>query len=257
MTPPVFPLRRTVEIMLQQVALAALLSLLLVCWLHVPDANAFEVFASVLIALLIVCVAGVGETLLALRLTNRAIDARHLLRGIGILFVTALLYFFVSSGVDHLAVNDGLRAGYLNSRFPASLRNIFTYEHLVTWQGWLESALRWIAAGLLAAAAFVLITCNAPVQALLTILRSGRYWLSLLLLALVGSVITGKLLYWTPGHGLGVEMMSLTLRMVTVVVLNAATVAFLLQSMTSAVFRLQSVGTGEPAISQSRTLENP
>ena len=257
MTLPVPSLRRTAEVLLQQIGLAALLSLLLVGWLHVPDANAFEVFASVILALLIVCVAGAGETWIALRLTHRAVDARHLLRGIGILFVTALLYLLVSSGVNRLAVNDGLRAGYLNSRFPAALRNIFTYEHLVLWLGWLESAVRWIAAGLFAAAAFALITCDTPTQGLRAILRSGRYWFFLLLLALVCSGITGRLLYWTPGHGLGVEMMSLILRLVTVVFLDAATVSFLLQTMASTIFRFQSVGTEEPAISQPRTVENP
>lgn len=258
MTPSVFSsLRRTLEVILQQIALAALLTLLLVGWLHVPDANTFEVLASGIIALLTVGVAGAGESLIALRLTRRAVNVRHLLRGTGVLFVAALLWVLLSAAVYHLAVDNGLRAGYLNSRLPASLRNIFSFEHLVLWLGWLEDALLWIAAGLLAAGAFALITCSAPLGGLLAIFRSARYWLSLLLLALIGSALTGKLLYWTPGHGLGVEMLSLALRLLTVIILNAATVALLLRSMTWAVLPAQSLGTGAPATSQPRTAENP
>ncbi len=257
MTAPHLSTRSIAAVAMQQIALGLLLFLLLIGWLHIPDANAFEVAASILLALLIAGIAGAGESAIALRLAHRPVTARNLLPGTGCVFVSALLWYGVSLAVDHFSVNDGLRAGYLNSRFPASMRHVFSYEHLGVWFAWMWSALRWIAAGLLAAAAFAWITCEKPMRGLPAVLRSGRYWLSLLLLALVGAVITGTLMTWTPGHGLRVELLSVVLRTVTVVVLYAGAIALLFGAMARAILRGQSAGTGEPEISQPRTADRP
>lgn len=242
---------------LQQVALAAVLSFLLFAWLHVPDANAFEVLLSLLLAVLVVAVAGAGESALALRLTGRGVTTRRLAVGTSAVFVAALLWYGVSLGIDKLSLNDGMRAGYLNSRFPASMRNTFTYERIGYGFSLFWSALRWLAAGLLAAAAFATTTFDAPVRGLFTILRSGRYWLSLLFLFLAGPCITGWLMHWTPGHGLRVETLSLMLRVLVAIGLNAAAVALLLQAMAAALLRLHSSGTDAPLMSQPRTAANP
>ena len=250
-------LRGMAWIGLQQIALAAVLSLLLFAWLHVPDANAVEVVLSVLLALLLVGVLGAGESALALRLTNRSVTTRQLIIGTVAVIVAAMLWYVISLGIDRLSVNDGLRAGYLNSRFPAALRNVFTYEHIANGFRLFWSALRWVVAGLLTAAAFALVTCNVPGRGLLLILRFGRYWLSLLLLLVIGSVITGPLMSWTPGHGLGVETFSLVLRLLLAILLNAAAMAFLLQSMAAASQRSYPGGTDAPESSQPRTVANP
>ncbi len=250
-------LRGMAWIGLQQIALAAGLSLLLLAWLHVPDANAFEVIISVLLALLLASVAGAGESVLALRLTNRSVTMRRLVVGTVAVIVAALLWYGVSLGIDRLSANEGLRAGYLNSRFPASLRNVFTYEHISYGFGLFWSALRWLVAGLLAATTFALITCNVPLRGLLAIIRSGRYWFSLLLLFVTVSMITGSLMHWTPGHGLGVETLSLVLRLLFAILLNAAAVAFLLQAMAAALQRFHSNGTDAPELTQPRTVANP
>jgi hypothetical protein len=249
-------LRSTIVVALQQIALAAILFLLAAVWLHVPDANGFEVLASIVLALLIAGVAGAGESFIALRLTHRQPTVHRLALGIGNVLLAALIWFGISAGLDHLSANDGLRAGYLNSRFPASLRNVFSYGHLYLWFGWVWSVLRWIAAGLLAAAAFAFVTCEAPVRGLLAIFRAGAYWLSLLLVV-IGAVSTGALLDWTPGHGIRTETLSLVVRLAVAVALNAATIAILLQAMAGAVLRIQSFGTAEPESIQPRTADIP
>ena len=249
--------RAIVSVALQQIALGALLSLMLAAWLHVPDANAFEVMASVVLAMSIVAVAGAGESIIALRLTGGRPTAGRLARGTGAVFTVALLWLLMSAGIDQFAMKDGLRAGYLNSRAPAPLRNFLTYEHLTLWLGWMEEGLRWIAVGLFAAPAFVLITCRAPAQKLSAIFRSRRYWIAVVLFAVVAAVITGRVLFWTPGHGLPVEMLSFVLRAASVLVLNAVAIALVLQAMARAVRSPQWAGRGEPETSQSRTAENP
>lgn len=250
-------LRNTVVVALQQVALTAVLFLLIVGWLHIPDANPFEVLISIVLVLLIAVIGGAGESAIALRVAGRPIILRSLIPGTVAVIVGAVLWYAISLGVDHLSAKTVLWAGYLNSRFPSSLRSLFSFEHLFQWSSWLGNMVCWGTAGLLTAAAFVVISRDAFVKGLRAILRSWRYWLSVLLFAVVGGVLTGKLMGWTPGHGLRVEAFSLMARMALVIVLNAATIGLLLQAMANAVVRGQSIGMDEPSTSQPRTAEMP
>ncbi|GGH15456.1 hypothetical protein [Silvibacterium dinghuense] len=249
--------RSTAALALQQIVLVALLALLLAAWLHIPDANAFEILISIVLGMLIAGVVGIGESVIALRLMRKVISARRLLLGLGIVLIAMLLWYAISLGLEQLSAKEGLWAGYLNSRFPASLRNFFSYEHFYLWLSWILSALQWIVAGLLAAGAFAWIACNAPMRSFRAILLAGRFWMALLLLAIIGVVITGILLSWTPGHGLAVEAFSLVFRVLTVVVLNAAAIAWLLQVMAHVALGVQSVGTDEPPMIQPRTVDIP
>jgi hypothetical protein len=257
MTRAPFSLRATTVIALQQIALAALLAILTIGWLHIPDANPLEVFASVVLGLLVVTVFGAGESAIALWLTNKAATSRRLLLGTGIVLAASLLWCALSFGLDHMSAKDGLYAGYLNSRFPASLRTIFSYERLITGLAWLRSALRWIAAGVLGSVAFAYVACDLPKQGMMQICRSAWYWASLLMLTFFGSIITGALLGWTPGRGLTIEALSLLFRMLTVILLDASAIALLLQAMANATLSAQSGGTEEPLASQPRTVDIP
>jgi hypothetical protein len=254
---PGFSLRTTIALALQQIVLAAVLMLLIAGWLHVPEANVFEVLANIVLALVIACAAGAGESTIVLWLTNRHAVVSRIVRGTVTVLLAALLWYAVSVGLDHGSANDGLRAGYINSRFPASMRNVFSYEHLVTGFGWMWSALRWVIGGVLAAAAFACVACDAPVLGLLNIFGSRRYWMVLSLLVIAGAWITGALLTWTPGHGLRVEMISLVVRLLIVIGLDAMAIALLLQAMAFAVRGSQPVGRGEPETSQPRAAEIP
>ncbi len=257
MTASGFTLRRTALVALQQIGLGAVLFVLLAGWLQIPDANAFEIAVSVLLALLMIVVAGAGESAIALRLLKRQLSAQRLLIGAGIIFAAAVLWYVFALGVDHLAAGDGLRAGYLNSKSPAGLRNIFSYEHIILWFGWFWVLLRWIVAGLLTAAVFTLVVCQKPLPCFRSVLRSAWYWVAVFLLALVAAVVTGALLQWTPGHGISIELFSVLLRLIAVIVVNAAAIALLLQAMAHAVLQAQLDGTADPAISQPRTAGIP
>ncbi|MEZ2345562.1 hypothetical protein [Terriglobus sp. RCC_193] len=249
--------RRTAIVALQQITLAALLFLLIAGWLHIPDANVFEVLISIVFALLIAGIAGVGQSLIALRLTSRPATVRRVLLGMAAFVLAVLLWYGVSFGVGHFIEKAGLWAGYLNSRFPASLRHVLSFQHLLLCFLWIGGGVKWIAAGLLAAVVFAVVTCTIPVRGFWAILCTADYWLSLLLFVVVGAVLTGALMGWTPGHGLRVEVLSLVARMLLVIVLNAATIALLLQAMARAVVGIQSVGTDAPVTSQPRTAEMP
>ncbi|MEK6398601.1 MAG: hypothetical protein V4734_10995, partial [Terriglobus sp.] len=249
--------RSVLTVGLQQIALAAVVFVLVVLWLQIPDANAFEVFASVVLALLIALLTGAGECAIALGLIGRRFTARSMCVGTCVVLVAAFFWWLLSAVIDHVSANDALRAGYWNSRFPASLRNVFTFEHLVVWLGWGWSLLRYVIAGLVAAAAFAVIASGSPVRATLAIWGSIRYWVFLLLFVVVGAIVTDTLIGWTPGHGIRVELLSLAARLLLVILLNAATVALLMQSMAHAVLRTQAVGGVDPVTSHPRTEDMP
>ena len=231
-----------IRVALEQMALAALLSLLLAGWLHIPDANGFEVLASASLAVVLVIVAGAAETAVALHLTQRAMTLRRLLLGVGVLFAAALLWYLVSLGLGRLGQADTLRAGYWNSRLPASLRHTFSYDPLLVGLSWAWGLLRVLVAALLAALAFALITSPTPARGLGVVLRSGRVWLAVALLALHDLFVMPRLLSWTPGHGLAVELLSLILRLCTVLVLAAGALAFWLTSVASRLTATYRVG---------------
>ena len=256
MTTPTFSLRATVLTALQQLALAAVLALLVIGWLHVPDANAFEILLSIVLAVLIAATACAGEAFIALRLVRKPATLRRLLIGGGSAFAAILLWYLLTLVIAHFSANDALRAGYLNSRFPASMRQTFSYPHILLWTGWFWNILQWVVLGLLAASAFACATCEVPLRGTFAILRSARYW-GLLALCIVVTAITSKLLNWTPGHGLAVETFSLIIRLAVVIVLNATVVALLLQAIAHAILRVQPAGTADPDVSQPRTADIP
>jgi hypothetical protein len=77
------------RLVLQQLGLALLVFLLYALWLRMPDASVIDVIGSVVLALVILVVAGVGESSLILRLVGTARSPRGLLRGSLLLFVGA------------------------------------------------------------------------------------------------------------------------------------------------------------------------
>ncbi len=257
MMAPRFGFRRTLMLALEQIALAAVLFLLIAGWLRIPDAHAFELLCSAVLALLIVVLMGVGESLIALRLAGRPANARQLLLGCCAVLVAAILCYGASLCFERLSINDGLRAGYVNSRLPPKMRMFFSYEHLLTCFGWIWSGLRWIVVCLLAAAAFAFVTSPRPLWSFAAMLRTRRYWLCLLLLVVAGAGVSGALLAWTPGHNLRIQVVSLLLRLPIAIGVDAVAVALLLQAMAGAVSSDQSTGSEEPVSSQPRTLGIP
>ena len=261
----------SIRLVLEQIGLAVLVFLLSALWLRVPDASAVDVIGSVILALIVLAVAGAGESWIILRLCDRAPTPGRLVRGGLLLLAGAVLWFGWSMLLDHLRIEDSLRAGYLNSRFPHSLRNVFSYGHILLWLGWIWTALEWIGAGAIGIFVFTATASLQPRRALANALRSVTYWLALILGTAVAVMLTGPLMQWTPSRGLRVEMISLVLRLSTATAVDATVVCLLLAILAACVRRSEtqkdeattvtmlphSTPAGTPETSHPRTVESP
>jgi hypothetical protein len=257
----------SIRLVLQQIGLAVLVFLLYALWLRVPDASVLDVAGSVCLALLVIFVASAGESVLMLRLTNRPRTPGRLLRGALLLLAGAALWLGWVALLGHFRgdynSNDNLWAGYLNSRFPHQMRNVFSYQHILLWLGWMWTALQWVGAGIVAAFVFAGTVSQRPIRAALRSLRSIAYWCFAVLVATAASVFSGTVLGWTPGHGLRIEMTSLVFRLTAVVLVDAVVVCLGLAML--ATFARESdqpdaahsTVAGTPDDSQPRTADAP
>jgi hypothetical protein len=254
----------SVRLVLEQIGLALLVFLLYVLWLRVPDASVLDVVGSVSLALIVLWVAGAGESVLMLRLAGRGRTPGRLLRGALLVLAGFVLWFGWSALLDHLRgdynSNDNLLAGYLNSRFPHQLRNFFSYTHILLWLGWMWTALEWIGAGIIAALVFAGTASDRPVRAIAFALRSVAYWIVVVLGTTGAAVLTSSLMQWTPGHGLRVEMLSMVLRLSAAVLVDASVACLVLAILAACVRRCDeshSTPAGTPDESQPRIVDNP
>jgi hypothetical protein len=249
------------RLVLQQIGLALLVLLLYAVWLRMPDASVVDVIGSALLALVVLAVAGMGESLLMLSLAGVARSRGKLLRGAVMLFVGAALWAGWCALLDHMHGGDDLRAGYLNSRFPHQLRNVFSFEHLVLWLGWMWTSLARFGAGVIGLFVFALTASTRPLGAASRTLRCLTYWVAVVLSVTAATVITGSLIEWTPGHGIRVEMLSLALRLSLAALIDTVAVCLLLTILATCVrqadaaFHLAPAGT--PDESQPRTAGSP
>jgi hypothetical protein len=250
----------SVRLVLEQIGLALLVFLLYVAWLRMPDASVLDVIGSAVLALVVLAVAGAGESVLILRLADRPRTPSRLLRGTLLLLAGVALWFAWSALLGRLDGNDFLYAGYWNSRFPHSLRNFFSFEHIVAWLRWLWAILQWIGAGIIALFVFTATASIRPLRAALCGLRSLSYWATVVFGITCATVLTASLIEWTPGHGLRIEMMGLVIRL-AVAALIVAGIACLLLAMVAACVRqadaLYATPAGTPAESHPRTADNP
>jgi hypothetical protein len=246
----------SLRLLLRQMGLGLLVFALCVVWLRMPDASALEVTGSAVLALVILAVAGMGESALVLRICGRASTPRTLLRGAALLLAGVALWLIWGALLDRLHGNDSLRAGYLNSRLPHSMRYFFTYERIALWLRWMWTALDWIGAGVITLFAFCMTASVQPMRAMARALGSIAYWIAMLVGVAAATFVTGLLMQWTPGNGLRVEMLSLMLRLCAAVLVDVAVVCLLLAILAAIVQRsdaLYSKPTGTPDESQPRT----
>ena len=250
----------TVGFILKQIGLGTLVFLISILWLRLPDASMIEVIASLLLAFLIVSIAGLGESAIVLQLCGASRTPRRLFLGALVLLAAAALWFAWSSWIEHLSASNDQLAGYLNSRFPHGLRNFFSYPHIVLWLGWLETAATLIGACILGLVAIAVTASARPVQTIVMALRSLSYWLVVIIGVTGASVFTTSILQWVPGHTLRVEMISLLLRLLAVIVVDGA-VTCLVTLIVAACVRhtdaVYSTSAGTPDDSQERTVDIP
>jgi hypothetical protein len=257
----------SIRLVLEQMGLALLVFLLYVLWLRIPDASVLDVIGSAVLALLILAVAGAGESSLMLRTAGRARTLSGLLRGTLFLLAGVALWFAWSALMGHFRgdynQNDGTLAGYLNARLPHAFRYVFTYERILSCIVWGWELLGGIVAGVIAAFIFSWIAALRPIRAVAILLRSVGYWCVVVLVSASTTLLTTLLLQWTPGHGLRVEMASMALRLSIAVLGDTAAACLLLTTL--AVFTrradaldvLHATPAGTPDESQPRTADNP
>jgi hypothetical protein len=212
----------------QQIGLALLVFVLGVAWLRIPDASAVDVVGTVLLGLVVLALAGGGEAVLLLRLSRRPVAVSRVVIGGVAILLGIVVWLGWSVLLEHVGGNVSQWEGYLNSRFPHGLRNIFSYEHLYTWTLWLLLLLKWLGAGAVAALVAGSVVSMHPARAVRATLRSLVYWVVFLVSAYVALTFTGWIADWTPGHGLAVESLSLVLRMGALVVFDGLVVSFVL-----------------------------
>lgn len=254
----------TLRALAEQFGLALLVFLLSIVWLRLPDASALDVAATVALAVLIAIVAGAGESHLMLLLAGQPVTRRRLVMGTVLILLSIGVWFGWSALLDHFHGDDEMRAGYINSQLPHALRYFFTYTHLTLWFRWMWSALAWIGAGVLAIFVFALTASAQPAKTAVRALRSLTYWTVLVFGTLAVNFIAGTLTQWTPGLGLGVELVSLVFRFGVSAVLAVSLAVYLLAILAACAREAdgnaaaQSVtDEGTPEVSQLRTVENP
>jgi hypothetical protein len=210
----------TLGLLAQQLALAIVASVLFIVWLHIPDAGAFQILLTLLLAIFLATVVFGGEALILLRLRPLPNRPRRLLLGAIALLLASLLSIAWSLLLAYLSRHNAVWAGYLNSRLPASNRVFFSYLRLTRWLEWLRCGLQWIANGMVLATALAVLIGSRGLRSSLRLIGSPVYWLMLAFTAFAGTSLTRTLINWTPGHGLPVEMTSLILRLGTAVIID-------------------------------------
>jgi hypothetical protein len=251
--------RVTVRFVLLQLLLASAVALLFAAWLHIPDSGVIAVIATISLAVFILALAFCGEASLLRRLAGST--RGQMLPGAVALLLAAGLWLGWSTWLIHLSASDFTRvAGYANSRFPHLLRNVFTFENLLKWLGWMWLALKWLGAGLLLAVAVPFAQASRPVRTGSRVAFSLTYWMTLALSATIVTLITEAMIEWTPGHGLRVETISLVFRLGAVAIIDAISACFVLAVITAIVTRsegAQAIPGGTPEPSQPRSVDIP
>lgn len=250
----------SVRVVLQQIGLALLVFALTAIWLRIPDASVVDVIGTALLALIVLAIAGAGESAIILRLSGHARTPMRLLRGALLLLAGAALWLAWSTLLDHIHGGDFLRAGYLNSRFPHSLRNFFSFQHILLWLGWMWTTLLWIGAGVIGLFVFAVISGIRPSGAIARALRSFTYWIVVVLGSMSATVLTSSLIHWTPVHGLRIEALVLAIRLSVALLVDGVVVCLVLAILAVCVRRSDapySAPTGTPDESHPRTVDNP
>lgn len=186
----------------------AVVMLLAVLWLQIPDSHTwqflFSMVSAVGIAWLFVWLYTV--TFRRLRLSVPAVPM-----WLSAVFLAAVLLVWmglshpIAAGRDH----EELYAGYWNSKLSPGLRYRFTYMRLVEMQDRFYDLVELVIAGLLLPLAIELMTSGVRGwRRVVYVYRRWRYWV---VAAVAGSGaiwITRLLLNWTPGHSVRGQVLS-------------------------------------------------
>lgn len=191
-------------------------------WLLIPEARIWQlIFAAVSALFLIFAFAWLHCGTLAHGISpERATlfaDFRRALRRIPLFLLLALALLFLMHWSADLSDMSWRISGYLFTLLPNWLRSSIGEQGLNTWVEFKLAALTWILLPALflpwlaATAAYGL--SSHTVRAALQSYARWKYWLGVVLVGLFGVFIPRLLMEWTPGQGLGSEVVSMGLRL--------------------------------------------
>jgi hypothetical protein len=215
-----------------QFVLTLALILLVLAWTRLPDKHLWQVALSLLIPLLLAMCA------LELQAATIRAFADDDGKRVKLVWGAVTLLVWIAVGAAFWAFLDWcddqfpLWAGYLNSRFSAHARvTIFTYVHILRWLAIAEWVLRWIAlpAKLIPyGAASSQWGWRIPWRRVLPILWNWRWWLPVVLAALVAVFLPGKLFSVDPKGSVTEQVWSATLKLAVTYILAMGTWVLLL-----------------------------
>ena len=190
----------------------AVVLLLAILWLQIPDSHTWQFLFSMVSAVGIACLF-VWLTTVTFRRLRLSVPAVPM--WLSAVFLVAVLLVWM--GLSHpIAVgrdHEELFAGYWNSKLSPGLRYHFTYMRLVELQDHFYDLVELVIAALLLPLAIELMTSGVKsLRRVVYVYRRWRYWV---VAAVAGSGaiwITRLLLNWTPGHSVRGEVLSLVAR---------------------------------------------
>jgi len=175
-----------------------------VAWTRLPDKHAWQVLLSLLVPLLLVIAALALEAGTMRALADDDGKRVKLVLGAATLLVWVAVFWACWAILDWCDDRIPQWAGYLNSQASAHTRaRLLTYEHLQRWFTLAEWVLRWIvvpAKVIPYAMASAQWAWRLPFRRVLRLLWNWRWWLAVVLAALVTVALPGRFFAGVP-HG--------------------------------------------------------
>jgi hypothetical protein len=163
-------------------------------WTRLPDKHGWQVVLSLLIPLLLLAAALVLEVGTMRRLVNQDQDRRPFTVGALMLLGWIVLVWLAWTLLGWCDDQVPLWAGYLNSKSPSAARaRLFSYEHLQLWLTGLVWIFRWIVVPgkvIPHAVASAQWGWRLPWRKVWSVLLNWRWWLAVVLAALLGVALT-------------------------------------------------------------------
>ena len=218
--------------MVLQFVLTPVIILAGIAWTRLPDKHLWQVALDLLLPLLLVICA------LELQAATVRAFAANDGRRVKLVWGAVTLLVWIAIGAAFWALLDccddqiPLWAGYLNSKASAHARVVvFTYAHIVRWLTIAEWILRWI---VLPGKLIVLGAASAqwgwrlPVRRIYRILLSGRWWLGVVIAALVGVWLPGRFFVGMPHGTVSAQVWAVVLKLAAVYLLAVGSWVLLL-----------------------------
>ncbi len=210
-----------------QFVLTAALILAGIGWTRLPDKHLWQVALDLLVPLvLIICALELEAGTVRAFADND--DSR-----VKLVWGAVTLLVWIAIGAAFWALLDWcddqipLWAGYLNSKASAHARaTVFTYAHIVRWLNFVEWIFRWI---LLPGKLVVLGAASAqwgwrlPIRRIYRVLLSGRWWLGVIVAALVGVWLPSRFFSGLPHGTVSAQVWAVVLKLVATYVLAIGT----------------------------------